>query len=161
MRNAELKRQKNKRQLSRYKNNYILSLVIEATRVEFWTDWNINRLKLLRLTLESDYEIPVNFFSAFVYYATYKYMNWNNRDYEYKNYIGFISNSSMLVAFANFVGKKSLLWRKRTSKWPPDWIDKWGIPPSIRTQKLGQKDKLFSDTLLMSKSLDGKINRFL
>ena len=160
MRNAENKRRKRKALYTRYKNKWFLELVREATKIEYWTDWNTNRLKTLRVLIENDYNVPLNFFSAFIYYATYKYMHWNKRARDYSNYVGFIQNENTLVNFANFLSSRKMLWRKRNSRWPDDWEDRWGIKTSVKSQKLGKKDKLVKHDIHSSHT--GKeINRYL
>jgi hypothetical protein len=160
MKEKEGKRLKQLRLFNRYKNEWLLNLVMEATRTDYWRTWDIARLKNLRDILENDYHIPVNFFSAFVYYTTYRYMSWSGRDINYMNYVGFLCNENSLIAFANFAGKKSILWRKKTSRWPPDWEKKWGIRTSVRIQKIGKRDKFIEEDV-HSEKLQKRINKYI
>ena len=159
MRNAESKRIHQKAKYTRYKNNWFLLLIKEATRIEYWTEYNIKRLKNLRIVLELDYKIPINFFSAFVYYSTYNYMHWQYRTLNFSNYIGFISNEISLVEFSNFIAKKSLSWREKNLRWPDDWVEKWGIKTSVKGQKLGKNDK-FVEKDIMSDEIIYNINKY-
>uniref|UniRef100_A0A6M3KZI8 Uncharacterized protein n=1 Tax=viral metagenome TaxID=1070528 RepID=A0A6M3KZI8_9ZZZZ len=160
MRSAEQARLKRIQAYTRYRNNYFLSIIKEATNIEFWSDWNRNRLKNLRMMLEIDYKIPVNFLSAFIYYTTYKYMHWNKRGSYFENYVGFISNNRLVVEFANYLGSRSMLWRRKNSRWPIDWEDKWGVKTSVRGQKLGKHDKHVEHDI-MSKKVGILINQIL
>jgi hypothetical protein len=160
MRNAEYRRRESAKKYTRYKNNWFISLISEATKTQFWVDWDIKRLKNLRVLLEKNYDIPINFYSAFIYYATYKYMHWGRRDFAFRNYVGFISNESVIIDFANFLSTRNMRWRKRNTRWPEDYHDKWGIKTSVKSQKLGHKDKLVKHDL-MSNQIERIINRYL
>jgi len=160
MRSAEKKRRQTIAGYTRYKNNYFLNLVVEATEREFWTDWDRNRLKKLRKLIELDYKVPINFFSAFVYFSTYKYMKWKNRDLSFNNYVGFISNEKSIVEFANFLSSRKMLWRKKNSRWPIDWEEKWGTKISVKSQKLGKFDKIVKHDI-NSDYVGRKINKHL
>ncbi len=160
MRKSELKRKINNRVYTRYKNNYFIELISDAINKFYWTEYEKNRLKSLRKILEEDYDIPINFFCSYIYFATYHYMSWKKRSLNYKNYIGFISNEQILTEFANYVSSRPLSWRKKNSRWPEDFTDRWGLKPSIKTQKLGKRDKVVKDDL-MSDNMQRKINRYL
>lgn len=160
MRNAEKKRKKQKALFTRYKNKWFVSLIQEATDRIYWTDWDTKRLKQLRIIIEIDYEVPINFFSAFVFYATYKYMHWNNRTLDFGNYVGFISNERVLVEFGNFLSSRKMLWRQKNNRWPSDWEEKWGIKTSIASQKLGKRDKIVEHDI-GSDYIKRKINKHI
>lgn len=160
MREAEVYRNKRKVKYTRYKNNYFIELIKEATTILYWTTWDITRIKNLRNILETDYDIPINFFSAFVYYTTYNYMKWQHRKLSFDNYVGFISNENVLVSFGNFIAKKGIVWREKNSRYPVDWELKWGIKNSIKGQKLGRKDKHVKEDIF-SETVGKKINRYL
>lgn len=160
MRKAEKKRNNRQKTYTRYKNNFFLDLVVEATKVRYWTDWDMTRLKKLRTLIEHNYDIPINFYSAFIYYATYKYMHWKHKRRDFGNYVGFISNESMLVQFANYACSKNMLWRKKNTRWPEDYHDRWGIKTSVKGQRLGFKDKVVKHDI-HSNNVGRRINKHL
>jgi len=160
MRNAEAERRHQSRIYTRYKNNFFIATIKEATNIEFWSKYDIARLKNLRRTLETEYNIPINFYSVFIYYSTYRYMHWKHRDLTFQNFVGFISHEGNVINVANFIRSKSLSWRKKRAKWPDDFEERWGIKTSLKTQKLGSKDKIIEHDLMSNKML-GKIKRFL
>jgi len=160
MRQAEKKRASLNRTFTRYKNDWFIKLLSEATKLKYWTTWDLGRIKQLRLMLEEDFDIPMNLYSAFVYFITYSFMHWENRAKDFHNYVGFICNESSAVRFANYAANKSLLWRKKNSRWPDDFHGKWGIKTSLKGQKLGRRDKVVKYDI-MSKEVGKKINKFL
>ena len=107
MREAEKKRiqrsANKKRQYTMYKMKWFMQLITEATRLKYFTDWDIRRLKMLRHSLEKVYKIPLNLYSAFIYYSTYQFLKWDNRAKDFSNYVGFLCNEKTVVNFANFV----------------------------------------------------------
>ena len=160
MRNAENDRNSKLRVYNRYKNSYFISIIKEATGVEYWSDFDVSRMKHLRVIVEEKYNIPINFYYAFLYYSTYYYMGWSKRMRSYGNYLGFVSSEFNLVRFANFITSKSKSWRIRRSKFPDDYESKYGIKTSAKTQKLGPKDKVVKYDL-MSDQMMKKINKYL
>ena len=160
IRNAEKKRKNKSRMFNMYKNKYFIQLICDATRVEYWKDFDTKRMKLLRNIIEVDYDVPINYFCSFVYYSTYRYMNWQNRDLNFQNYIGFLSSEFNLTNFANYLLSRNLSWRFKNSKWPEDFTDKWGLKLSIKGQKLGRKDKLIRHDI-MSTYVKDKIGKYL
>ena len=160
MRNAEKGRKLQSRSFSRYKNDYLIELLSEAITQYYWTKYERKRIKILRRNLEENYNVPINFFCSFVYFATYKYMSWQHRSLNYKNYIGFISSENILVEFINYASSKPLLWRKKNSRWPVDFTEKWGIKTSLKIQKLGKRDKIIEEDI-MSDKMQKRINRYL
>jgi hypothetical protein len=160
MREAEERRRKFKHKYTRYKNNWLISLIKEATRVEMWSEWEIIRIKKLRILLEDVYCIPLNYMNAYIYFATYRYMSWSKRSPTFSNYIGFISNEGMLTEFARFLSTRSFLWRRKNARWPEDFEEKWGIRLSYKAQKLGLVDKHVKYDI-MSKQIEKKINKHL
>jgi len=136
------------KQYSRYKNDFFISLIKDATRIEFWSKFDLSRMKMIRKTIEIKYYIPINYYSAFVYYSTFNYLNWKKRDFNYRNYLGFISSESNMNNFANFILSKSVGWRIKKSVFPEDYHEKWGLKVSAKTIKLGPKDKKVKYNLL-------------
>ena len=160
MRNNELERKNNKRSYTRYKNKWFISLVKEATKIEYWVDYDIARLRHLRSRIETEYNIEIGFFSAFVYFTTYRFLHWSKRSLEYRNFIGYMQNENNLVEFANYLGKKSMSARKAVSRWPDGYEEKWGRMSSIKTLKIGKYDRHIK-THLMSKRMDKEFKKYL
>jgi hypothetical protein len=158
MRNAEKERKEKERSYSRYKNTFFISIIKEATGVEYWKKFDIARMKFLRKTIEDSYNIPINYFYAFVYFSTFHYMKWDKRSMMYDNYLGFISSEFNLVRFANYIVSKSISWRIKKSKFPDDYYEKWGIKTSAKVIKLGPNDEFVKHDL-MSKKMKKKINK--
>ena len=160
MRNSELKRRSKIRTYNMYKNRWFISLVKEATKVEYWVQYDIARLKNIRNRIESEYKVEIGYFSAFVYFTTYRFLHWSKRSLEYKNFIGYMQNENNLVEFANYIGKKPINLRIRVSRWPDDYEEKWGKISSLKTLKVGKNDK-FVKTHLMSIKMDKEFKKYL
>lgn len=136
---SEKRRLNAKKAFTRYKNKFFLSLIENATDVapNQWSKWDLYRLKVLRKNLETRYNIPINFYGTYIFYATYNFLRWKKRD-GYKNYVGFISNEKILTKFATTVSKMDLSWRMKNSYWPEDFTSLWGKKESIKKQKIGR-----------------------
>jgi len=160
MREKEKIRYKSQSQYTKYKNRWFIYLVREATKIDEWTNWDINRLRKTRYLLEEIYNIPMNFFSSFVYKTTYGFMNWEKRRKDFSNYIGFLTNKNIMREFARFIANRNIAWRSRNTRWPDDFENKWGIRTSVKSQKVGIRDKFIEDDI-MSDFVRGKINRHL
>lgn len=160
MREAEKKKFLRKKKFTLYKNNWLLTLVYEATKVRFWPKWHLTRLKKFRLELENVYHIPINFYSAFVYFSTYQYLHWQRRQRDYSNFVGFLCSDFNIERFARFIATRPLLWRRKNSRWPDDYHQVWGIKTSLKAQTLGIKDKIVRYPL-MSEEVRQRINKHL
>ena len=157
MRQVEKERMKKKAKYARYKNEYFINLIRLLTGHTYWDNFDLNRLKILRFSLETEYNIPINFFRSFVALSTHKFLQWPKRDTVYwRNYIGFISHARTCSDFADFIAKKNFSWRTKNSKWPDDFWKLWGMKISIKLQKLGFNDR-YVRYGLMSDYLDRKI----
>jgi hypothetical protein len=160
MRNDELERRGNKRTYTMYKNKWFIHLMKEATKREHWVTYDIARMKNIRMRIEEEYKIDICYFSAFIYFSTFKFLHWANRSLEYSNFIGFLANESNLVDFANYLGKKHLRWRKQMARWPDDFEKRWGRKTSLKALKIGKYDQHI-DTHLMSKRMDKDFKKYL
>ena len=159
-RDAEKKRRMNAIHYSRYKNEFFVQLIRDATKTYNWTKRDIKRAKDLRKELEVEYNIPINFFRAFVYSSTYYYLLWKYRDLDYKNYIGFVISENNLVRFANYFAKRTISWRKKRSYYPENFIEKWGSKLPVESQRVGSNDEHVNCDM-MSQRMKKKINRYI
>jgi hypothetical protein len=144
---AEKKRREFKRAYSRYKNEWFIKLFTEATGYSDFDSWNINRLKEVRKQVEEEYNIPINYFSVFVYKTALAFFEWKN--HTPKNCIGFFANERNMKEVSLWLSEQSFYWRKRRSRYPEDFGKRWGRKLSIVHQRLGiGKDTVFESEVL-------------
>ena len=147
MRRAEHHRREQVRAYSRYKNDYFIALVEDATGYKNFTKFELGRLKQLRAELEDDYNVPINYFSAYVYKTAYEFFQWTHRTRE--NAVGFFVSKRSLERFGYWLSEQSFTWRKRNSRYPEGFEGKWGRRLNIVNQRLGiGKDEIFEEEVL-------------
>ena len=160
LRTCEFERRNKARLYSIYKNNWFIELVKEATKREHWVKYDIARMKNVRKTIEQEFKIDICYYSAFIYFSTYKFLHWNNRSLEYSNFIGFMCNEKNLVDFANYLGMKHIRLRKQINRLPRGYIKQWGKGMPVDAIKIGKYDK-HVDKHLMSTKMDKDFKKYL
>lgn len=147
MRKAEQHRITQVRIYTRYKNLWFQKLFITATGFKELTDWEKMRLKELRKTVEEAHNVPINYFSVFVYKQAYEYLQWP--PHKRSNAVGFFCNERGLSDFSGWLSEQSFAWRKRRSNYPSDFGKRWGRKLNIVNQVLGTgKDRVFEGKVL-------------
>jgi len=160
IRDAELNRRTKERTYARYKNNWFVELVKEATKRDHWVKYDIARMKSIRKTIEVDYKIDICYYSAFIYFSVYKFLHWSNRSLEYSNFIGFMCNENNLVDFANYLGKKHVRLRRSISRLPDDYKVKWGKNLPVDGIRIGKYDEHVPKHI-MSVKMDKDFKKYL
>lgn len=147
MRKAEKKRRRQARAYSRYKNDYLLMLFADATGYNTLSRYELARLKALRKELEEDYNVPINYLSAYVYKTAYEFFQWTHHTRE--NAVGFFASKRSLERFGYWLSEQSFTWRKRNSRYPEGFEGRWGRRLNIVNQRLGiGKDEVFEEEVM-------------
>jgi len=147
MHKAEKKRRRYASAYSRYENDWFIKLFSEATGFNNFNDWELRRIKELRKLIAVEYNVPINYFSVFVYKTSYDFFNWfkHNR----KNAIGFFENKNNLENFSYWLSERTYSWRRRRSRYPEDFGRRWGRKLKIFNQRLGiGKDEVFDGLMV-------------
>ena len=146
MQRAEKLRRERKRVYTRYKNQWFIRLFIEATGYNDFSKYELARLKELRKLIEEDFNVPINYFSAFIYKTAYDFFSWHKHNR--KNAIGFFSNQDVIKNFSYWLSEQSFSWRKRRSRYPEGFERKWGRRLNIVSQRLGiGNDEVFEQSV--------------